>query len=58
MPGLRQLRRVLLLESGPLASVLVIFLIVLFVASAALHVLWLVEAPMTVGAESLMSACA
>jgi voltage-gated potassium channel len=35
IPGLRQLRRVLVLESGPLLSVLVIFLMVLFVASVA-----------------------
>jgi len=34
-PGLRQLRRVLVLESGPLLSVLVIFLMVLFLASVA-----------------------
>jgi voltage-gated potassium channel len=33
--GLRQLRRVLVLESGPLLSVLAIFLIVLFVGSVA-----------------------
>ena len=33
--GLRQLRRVLALESGPLLSVLVIFLMVLFIASIA-----------------------
>ena len=33
--GLRQLRRVLVLESGPLLSVLVIFLMVLFIASIA-----------------------
>ena len=33
--GLRQLRRVLVLESGPLLSVLVIFLTVLFIASVA-----------------------
>ena len=39
MPGLRQLRRVLVLESGPLLSVLVIFLMVLFVASVAMHFL-------------------
>ena len=38
-PGLRQLRRVLVLESGPLLSVLVIFLMVLFFASVAVHVL-------------------
>jgi voltage-gated potassium channel len=35
IPGLRQLRRVLVLESGPLLSVLVIFLMVLFLASVA-----------------------
>ena len=35
MPGLRQLRRVLVMESGPLLSVLVIFLMVLFLASVA-----------------------
>jgi voltage-gated potassium channel len=35
VPGLRQLRRVLVLESGPLLSVLVIFLMVLFAASVA-----------------------
>jgi voltage-gated potassium channel len=35
IPGLRQLRRVLVVESGPLLSVLVIFLIVLFLASVA-----------------------
>jgi voltage-gated potassium channel len=39
IPGLRQLRRVLVLESGPLLSVLVIFLMVLFFASVAVHVL-------------------
>src|SRR5882757_7160343 len=33
--GLRQLRRVIVLESGPLLSVLVIFLLVLFLASVA-----------------------
>ena len=37
IPGLRQLRRVLVLESGPLLSVLVIFLMVLFLASVAVH---------------------
>jgi voltage-gated potassium channel len=37
--GLRQLRRVLVLESGPLLSVLVIFLMVLFLASVAEHFL-------------------
>jgi voltage-gated potassium channel len=39
IPGLRQLRRVLVLESGPLLSVLVIFLMVLFVASVAVYYL-------------------
>src|SRR6266850_3282306 len=33
IPGLRQLRRVLVQESGPLLSVLVIFLMVLFLAA-------------------------
>jgi len=35
IPGLRQLRRVLVVESGPLLSVLIIFLMVLFTASVA-----------------------
>ena len=35
IPGLRQLRRVLVHESGPLLSVLVIFLMVVFLASVA-----------------------
>jgi voltage-gated potassium channel len=39
IPGLRQLRRVLVLESGPLLSVLVIFLMVLFMASVAVYFL-------------------
>ena len=39
IPGLRQLRRVLVLESGPLLSVLVIFLMVLFMASVAVYYL-------------------
>jgi voltage-gated potassium channel len=39
IPGLRQLRRVLVLESGPLLSVLVIFLMVLFAASVAVYYL-------------------
>jgi voltage-gated potassium channel len=39
IPGLRQLRRVLVVESGPLLSVLVIFLMVLFLASVAVHFL-------------------
>jgi voltage-gated potassium channel len=37
IPGLRQLRRVLVLESGPLLSVLVLFLMVLFLASVAVY---------------------
>ena len=39
IPGLRQLRRVLVVESGPLASVLVIFLMVLFLAAVAVYFL-------------------
>jgi voltage-gated potassium channel len=39
IPGLRQLRRVLVQESGPLLSVLVIFLMVLFLAAVAVHYL-------------------
>jgi voltage-gated potassium channel len=39
IPGLRQLRRVLVQESGPLLSVLVIFLMVLFIASVAVYFL-------------------
>jgi voltage-gated potassium channel len=39
IPGLRQLRRVLVLESKPLLSVLVIFLMVLFLASVAAYFL-------------------
>jgi voltage-gated potassium channel len=39
IPGLRQLRRVLVLESGPLLSVLVIFLMVLFLAAVAEYLL-------------------
>ena len=37
IPGLRQLRRVLVIESGSLLSVLVIFLMVLFLASVAVY---------------------
>ncbi len=37
IPGLRQLRRVLVQESGPLLSVLVIFLMVLFLASVTVY---------------------
>ena len=39
IPGLRQLRRVLVQESGPLLSVLVIFLMVVFLASVAVYFL-------------------
>ncbi|MGA2291108.1 cyclic nucleotide-gated ion channel [Bradyrhizobium sp.] len=39
MRGLRQLRRVMVLESGPLLSVLVIFLMVLLLASVAVYYL-------------------
>ncbi len=39
MSGLRQLGRVMIREAGPLASVLAIFLLVLFVASTIVHVL-------------------
>src|SRR5436190_73098 len=39
IPGLRQLRRVLVQESGPLFSVLVIFLMVLFLASVSVYFL-------------------
>jgi voltage-gated potassium channel len=39
IPGLRRLRRVLVLESGPLISVLVLFLMVLSFASVAVYVL-------------------
>jgi voltage-gated potassium channel len=39
IPGLRRLRRVLVLESGSLFSVLVLFLMVLLFASVAVHVL-------------------
>ena len=37
-PGFAQLGRVFVLEAKALASVLVLFLIVLFLASAAMHV--------------------
>ena len=39
IPGLRQLRRVLVVESGSLLSVLVIFLMVLLLSSVAMHLL-------------------
>jgi voltage-gated potassium channel len=49
VPGLRQLRRVLVLESGPLLSVLVIFLMVLFLASVAAYYLERDVQPATFG---------
>ena len=49
IPGLRQLRRVLVLESGPLFSVLVIFLMVVFLASVAEHLLEREAQPQTFG---------
>jgi voltage-gated potassium channel len=49
VPGLRQLRRVLVLESGPLLSVLVIFLIVLFLGSVAEYLVEHDEQPGTFG---------
>jgi voltage-gated potassium channel len=49
VPGLRQLRRVLVLESGPLFSVLVIFLMVVFLASVAEHFLEREAQPTTFG---------
>jgi voltage-gated potassium channel len=38
-PGFKQLGRVFILEARPLASVLVLFLIILFISSAAMHVI-------------------
>jgi voltage-gated potassium channel len=49
IPGLRQLRRVLVLESGPLISVLVIFLMVVFLASVAEYFLERDVQPQTFG---------
>ena len=49
IPGLRQLRRVLVLESGPLFSVLVIFLMVVFLASVAEYFLERDVQPSTFG---------
>ncbi|MBR0691930.1 cyclic nucleotide-gated ion channel [Bradyrhizobium lablabi] len=49
IPGLRQLRRVLVLESGPLLSVLVIFLMVVFLASVAEYYLERDVQPQTFG---------
>jgi voltage-gated potassium channel len=49
VPGLRPLRRVLVVESGPLLSVLVIFLVVLFLASVAEYFLERDVQPATFG---------
>ncbi len=49
IPGLRQLRRVLVVESGPLLSVLVIFVMVLFLASVAEYFLERDVQPATFG---------
>jgi voltage-gated potassium channel len=49
IPGLRQLRRVLVLESGPLFSVLVIFLMVVFLSSVAEYYLEREAQPTTFG---------
>jgi voltage-gated potassium channel len=49
IPGLRQLRRVLVHESGPLLSVLVIFLMVLFLASVTVYFLERDVQPATFG---------
>jgi voltage-gated potassium channel len=49
IPGLRQLRRVLVQESGPLLSVLVIFLMVLFLAAVAAYFLERDVQPATFG---------
>src|SRR6185369_13024842 len=49
IPGLRQLRRVLVVESGPLFRVLVIFLTVLSRASVALYFLERDVQPATFG---------
>ncbi|MGJ4964380.1 ion transporter [Bradyrhizobium sp. HKCCYLRH3061] len=49
VPGLRRLRRVLVLEARPLLSVLVLFLVVLFVGSVAEYALEHDEQPATFG---------
>lgn len=49
IPGLRQLRRVLVLESGPLLSVLLIFLMILFLGSVAVYFLEHDVQPQTFG---------
>src|SRR5690242_19349665 len=51
IPGLRQLRRVMVVESGPLLSVLVIFLMVVFLASVAEHFLEREAQPQTFRSE-------
>jgi voltage-gated potassium channel len=48
-PGFAQLGRVFILEAKPLASVLVLFLIVLFLSSAAMHVIERDGQPATFG---------
>jgi voltage-gated potassium channel len=48
-PGFAQLGRVFVLEARPLASVLVLFLIVLFLASAAMHVIERQDQPAAFG---------
>lgn len=47
--GLRQLRRVIVVESGPLLSVLTIFLLVLFLASTAVYLLERESQPVAFG---------
>jgi voltage-gated potassium channel len=49
IPGLRQLRRVLVLEAGPLFSVLLLFLLVLFVSSVAVYFVEHDAQPMSFG---------
>jgi voltage-gated potassium channel len=49
VPGLQQLRRVLVVEARPLLSVLVLFLLVLFLGSVAVYVLERDEQPATFG---------
>lgn len=49
IPGLRQLRRVLVVESGPLLSVLLIFLLILFLGSVAVYYLERDVQPQTFG---------
>ena len=49
VPGLQQLRRVLVVEARPLLSVLVLFLLVLFLSAVAIYVLERDEQPATFG---------